>query len=169
MPLFVLAASALMGCATFRHPGREPTEYQATGPSGGFSETQLHHSAWFVNFYGNAYTSDERVLDFLLLRSAELTLRNGFRYFIIASQEDRTRHDSFTTPTATFFIGQIATTYGGQTEHVSWPAKSHTIVCFAQHPPETAGFTYDAQVLEASISKKYHLLWANDATPWTGE
>ena len=53
------------------------TTYQPQGLSGGFSETQLDTNVFKVSFRGNGYTHAERAEDLALLRSAELTLKNG--------------------------------------------------------------------------------------------
>ena len=68
--ILILSAFLLSGCAT---------AYQPKGFTGGFSETQLDESVFQVSFRGNAYTSSERAADFTLLRSAELTIENGYR------------------------------------------------------------------------------------------
>jgi len=60
----VILAFILQGCAT---------SYQKTSFTGGYSETQLDENVFNVSFKGNGYTSRERVADFTLLRSAELT------------------------------------------------------------------------------------------------
>ena len=59
------------------------TAYRKVGLTGGFSETQLSENVFQVSFRGNGYTSRERASDFALLRSSELSLLNGYRYFII--------------------------------------------------------------------------------------
>ena len=70
-----VALLALAGCST---------PYQRTGFTGGFSETRLQENAFSVSFRGNGYTSRERSTDFALLRCAELTLENGFKFFAVA-------------------------------------------------------------------------------------
>src|SRR5882724_2256033 len=73
VPLLTLILS-LAGCAT---------TYQPQSFSGGFSETQLDKNVFRVSFKGNGYTQAERAEEMALLRSAELTLKNGFKYFVI--------------------------------------------------------------------------------------
>ncbi len=64
----------IQGCAT---------TYQSTGLTGGYSETQLDENVFKVSFHGNGHTGRERVTDFTILRSAELILEHGYKYFII--------------------------------------------------------------------------------------
>jgi hypothetical protein len=67
-------AISLVGCAT---------PYQPTGLLGGLKETRLSEDVWEVHFRGKSFTDEKKAKDFTLLRSAELTLRNGFSYFML--------------------------------------------------------------------------------------
>lgn len=73
------------------------TTYHRAGPSGGFTETRLSPRSYMVRFQGNGYTSPSRASQFLLRRAAELTLENGYRYFVLQEQVDQSRHDWLTT------------------------------------------------------------------------
>jgi hypothetical protein len=68
------------------------TTYHASGPSGGYSDTQLSPRVFQVRFQGNGYTKNDRVSIFLLRRAAEITLENGFRYFVVLGQQTQTAH-----------------------------------------------------------------------------
>jgi hypothetical protein len=81
-------AAGLSACAT-------ATPYQPNIPgqqvSGGFSETQLEPDRFRVNFAGNSLTSRETVEGYLLFRAAELTVAEGYDYFVIVDRDtDRT-------------------------------------------------------------------------------
>jgi hypothetical protein len=150
--IFVL----LQGCAT---------AYQKTGFSGGYSETQLDKNVFNVSFRGNGFTSHERVADFTLLRSAELTLEHGYKYFAIINAKSYTSHSTYTTPTTSYTTGSAygygnyaygsatTTTTGGQTYNISKPSASDTIVCFKEKPD--AVFTYNAEFIYKNIRQKY--------------
>jgi hypothetical protein len=58
------------------------TPYQPRGWTGGYSGLQLVDNTFRVHFRGNAYTAPERVEAFALFRYAELTIRNGYDYFV---------------------------------------------------------------------------------------
>jgi hypothetical protein len=77
------ALAALLALASCAYP----TPYvPATTPGGqGYSETQLEANRFRVNFKGNTVTPRETVENFLLLRAAELTLKTGNDYFVIAN------------------------------------------------------------------------------------
>ena len=81
------AALALLvaGCAG------KPTPYQPMSSSsrvaGGYSETRLAADHFRVTFVGNSFTSRERVEASLLYRAAELTLQEGYTWFLIEDRE----------------------------------------------------------------------------------
>jgi len=147
----------LGGCAT---------AYQTEGPSGGFSETQLDTNVFRVSFRGNGYTRAERAEELALLRSAELTLRNGFTHFVVIEGRSREKSGSYTTPTQSYTTGSATaygnsvygsahtTSYGGQTIHFSKPSTTNTIMCF-NGKPNIQGLVYDAQYICNSIGQKY--------------
>ena len=152
-----VAVMILQGCAT---------SYQKDGffsLSGGYSETQLDKNVFKVSFSGNGFTSRERATNLTLLRSAELTLENGYQYFAIIEANSYTSNSAYTTP-ATYNTtgrydsgGYSATTTkkGGQTYNISRPSTSNTIVCFKEKP-ETI-FTYNASFIHKSIKAKYRI------------
>ena len=72
--LTVLLCLGLAGCAT---------GYHSKGFTGGYSNMKLQDNIFKVTFRGNAYSSMERTGDFALLRSAEITIENGYKYFVV--------------------------------------------------------------------------------------
>jgi hypothetical protein len=84
-----------------------------------------------VDFAGNGYTRTQRAVDFALLRSADLTLLNGFAYFALTSSSESVSNSAITTPgyANTTFSGNTArTTYtGGQTFFISAPSSTNTV------------------------------------------
>lgn len=69
------------------------TTYHAAGPTGGFSEIKLSDTSYQVHFRGNGYTSPTRVQQFMMRRTAELALENGFRYFTMDVPQNLDRRD----------------------------------------------------------------------------
>lgn len=133
----VLVAITVSGCAT---------PYQQRGATGGFSETQLAENVFEVRFRGNGYTSSERASDFALLRSAELTLEKGFKYFIIDDNENA-------RPVS---IDTISTYYGDNTYSISKPSARRVIVFFNEKP-DWPGVIYEAQFVVQAIRVKYEI------------
>lgn len=89
----VLAAAVWLGaCAT-----PAPTPYApAVGPSGeGYRQQKIEEDRYRVTFAGNEYTPRETVESYLLLRAAELTLEEGFDWFLVTerSTEKTTEYD----------------------------------------------------------------------------
>ncbi len=152
-----LVAVLLSGCAT---------SYKERGLTGGYSETQLDENVFRVSFRGNGYTSKERASDFNLLRSAELTLEKGYRYFIIVDSQESVKLSTYTTPTISdtdinvyqsgnhFYGDATTTTYGGQTYIYSKPSTTNTIICFKEKP-QVNGLVFDADFVANSIRQKY--------------
>lgn len=97
--LALLGASTLMvaGCAT------ETTYRPATGSDfyrTGYSDQQLEPGRFIVSFAGNTVTSRDTVERYLLFRAAELTLANGYDYFVMADRDTQLRSRTYSTPGA---------------------------------------------------------------------
>lgn len=90
--LALAMAVALASCAS------TPPYQPASSNSGfGYSDQRLEQNRFRVTFNGNSVTDRDQVQDFLLYRSAELTLQNGFDYFVIAERatDAKRRYDSY--------------------------------------------------------------------------
>jgi hypothetical protein len=59
--------------------------------SGGYSESRLADDRYRVNFAGNSLTTRDRVEGYLLYRAAELTVADGYEWFLIVDRH--TEHD----------------------------------------------------------------------------
>lgn len=138
---------ALAGCAT---------PYQRDGLRGGYNEVQLDRNVFRVSFQGNAYTAPRKVTDYILLRSAELTLENGFKYFQVAGLSDETVRTSMPLPATatTTVVGNQATTAvtGGGFLGFTFPSATQVIVCYQEKP---ATYAFDAEFLANSLGKIY--------------
>ena len=155
--LILTAVTTLAACAT---------AYQPEGFSGGFTETQLDKNVFRVSFQGNGYTGANRAEDMALLRSAELTLKNGFTHFVIVDGRSRTDYSAFTTPTQSNTTGSVSSygntasfnaqtrTTGGQTFIAAKPSSTNTIICFIGKPDINA-LVYDANFIFSSLGAKY--------------
>lgn len=109
--ILILSLSCLfaIGCAT---------AYQPKGLTGGYSHFNISPDTFSIRFSGNAYTSRETVKKYLFYRASELTLENGYTYFIITDGEDTTQTsytlntNSNTTGNANLYGNTYGTTYG---------------------------------------------------------
>ena len=146
----ILIVLSVAGCAT---------PYQSESYSGGFRETQLAPDVYRVSFNGNAYTSNDRVQDFALLRAAELTLRSGGRYFgVVSSADQSTMHTHVTPGSATTTISPFSNTattrYSpSQVHNYHKPGVGMMVQMFKFKPDNM--MTFDAEFLAASIRNKY--------------
>ena len=80
----IALAAGLAACATATP--YQPAVLTAAGPQNGFHEVPLEQNRWRVTFAGNSLTSRQQVEDSLLLRSAELTLQQGFDHFVAVNR-----------------------------------------------------------------------------------
>ena len=119
------------------------TSYQNNGWSGGYSETRLDDNVFKVSFRGNAYTGKERTEDFILLRSAELTLENGYAYFSVMNEDFNVKKNIQTNPST------------GDINILSKPRASKTIVLFNEKPKSK--FSLNAKYIVKEVQKKYKI------------
>lgn len=70
----------LVACST-------PTPYGPMTGRYGYAEQRIEADRFRVLFHGNESTPREQVETFLLYRAAELTLENGFDYFLVIEQD----------------------------------------------------------------------------------
>ena len=141
------------------------TRYQAEGLyDEGYEELQLAENMFRVNFRGNGYTRKQRAIDFCLLRCAEITKKQGYKYFTIVDQRNDIKNSSYTTPSSSVTTGTVnsygginayTTNYGGQTYNISKPSASNTILCYKEKPRQ--GIAYNTDFLIKSISEKYQI------------
>lgn len=75
----ILLTLFIAGCATSYHP--------ENWRGYGFIEKQLSEQSYLVSFSGNSRTSPTDVQHMLLRRCAELTIQNGFSYFLILDKD----------------------------------------------------------------------------------
>ena len=114
--------------------------YQREGPSGGYSDTQLAPNVFRVSFRGNGYTSPDRADELALLRSADVTLANGFTHFTVVDGQYRERQGAFMS--------------GNQVYPITHPSTTKTIMCF-RGAPDSTSLVYDAAFLCNSLGTKY--------------
>jgi opacity protein-like surface antigen len=104
--LIVLAVSAalLTACAT------TPTVYapQSAPHGAGYSEYRLENGRYRVTFQGNPGASVNQVSDYVLLRSAELALRDGYDWFRVA---DRMTQQNGSNSGSTLSVGGGTSSY----------------------------------------------------------
>lgn len=135
--LTLFLAVSLAGCAT---------PYQSTGLLGGLTETRLSEDVWEINFRGNGFTDEKKAKDFALLRSAELTLQNGFSYFMLINSAT----DKFAGATG---VNVLA---GGVSAFIPQPSTTNTVQMYKAKPDTSPGMVvYDASDICNSFGSRY--------------
>ena len=145
---------AISGCVT---------SYKPEGFSGGFREQQIANDTFIVSAHGNAFASMDLVQTISLRRAAELSVQNGFSYFVVmnGSQDYQTgvittpgTYTGTTTGSAHSLGGSVygqANTYGtytpGMTNSYSKPSNSITVKMFEEAPFDMTGIHNAAEVL----------------------
>ena len=131
------------------------TTYQNEGFSGGYTETQLDVDVYSVVFNGNGFTSLEKTKDFTLLRSAELTLNKGYKFFIIINTSSFIDKNQGSIPVQTYNYSTQSYNTTQQQFTTSKPKSSNTIKMLKKKPSNT--FSYNAEFLVRSIMARYEI------------
>ena len=118
-----LIAAALLASAT---ACTTATPYQpdiaGQRVSGGYSEQQLGEGRYRVNFAGNSLTSRDRVEGYLLYRAAELTVQNGYDWFLIVDRLTERETQTYVRPDP-FYRPYYGSGYGFWRPH--WRYRRH--------------------------------------------
>jgi hypothetical protein len=109
----LLFAGSSAGCVT---------KYKPHNHQGGYSDYRIATDVFSVSFRGNAATREEIVEKYLFRRASELTLEHEFRYFVVLSEQGRTRSSS---------VG-----YSGVKFPVVAPGMAVRIQCFRERPTD---------------------------------
>ena len=151
--IFIFAITLLIsGCAT--------TYQKKTTWTIGHSETQLAENIFRVSYEGTEFTGNDRVIDYTLLRSAEVTIENGYKYFAIISEKSSVTTQTFSSPSTYHTYGNAISgyttyAYGGGTYTNSYPSTTNTIMLFKEKPQQ--GIAYDAVFVATKIREKYKI------------
>lgn len=139
--LFCTVLSLLAGCG-------HPTAYQPATNGYGYSEQQIEDNRYRVTFAGNDLTSADTVQNYLLYRSAEITLDQGYDYFTMV---DRNLDRSTTYWGDTYMgtgVGRYSRGFVGFGTGTARPIDSYTayadIVLFKGEKPQDDVNAYDA-------------------------
>jgi hypothetical protein len=112
-----------------------------------------------VAFRGNGYTRPDRVIDFALLRAAELTLQNGARHFVVLNGG---RDSSQQLVGGGYTTGTMTPTGGGGYSYTGTTAppvlitrhSAELIIRLVNDPP--AGLAvYSAELIRDQVRQKY--------------
>lgn len=92
------------------------TNYEKMGRNGGYAEEKINDRVYKITFQGNTRTSDKKVYDYFMRRSAEVALLNHYQYFTIIESEDITRFMTITSEGAPATKAKLTVySYSGKT------------------------------------------------------
>ena len=144
----VCIALTLSACAT---------PYGKYGLLGGFTDSRIYENTFSISVDTNALTSQQTTSMHALFRAAELTVENGFDYFVIASDAHNstsmalampggsTSNTTINTYGSTAY-GRTTTTYAPTTVvPVVYPNSTLIIKSFKGTKPDGAPNAYDAR------------------------
>ena len=138
------------------------TAYVEDGWKGGFTDTQINEDTWKVTVGGNAYTKQSTIRDYAILRASEVTLEQGYKYFVIYDDKDSTKVNTYTTSGSSSTTGRIddwgninsRTTYNSPQTNTQ--TKFGNELLYRVTNVKIDGFVnYDAQLIYDSLSAKY--------------
>ncbi|VVC75768.1 hypothetical protein AQUSIP_10620 [Aquicella siphonis] len=108
----LLLSAVLAGCATGYGPAGEVGGFEY----GGYTDQRIDENTVVVTFRGNSSTSGSTAYTYLLYRCAQVTLSNGYDYFIIISSSNSSMNLNIKTRPTTYSSGltnppKLYTTY----------------------------------------------------------
>ena len=110
------AAFALAACGTATP--YQPLQTGGASP-GGYSELQISHDRYRVNFQGNTLTDRETVERYLLFRAAELTVQEGYDWFKLVDRNTERQSRNVDIPhTETYWAWTPSWYYRGKGDWV---------------------------------------------------
>lgn len=146
----MLVATVLAACAT---------PYGKYGITGGYTDSRIDENTFSISVDTNGFTSQQTTSTHGLYRAAELTVENGFDYFIIASGSNGATSMAMAIPgastsnTTVNVYGSTAyaktTTTSAPTTVVpmAFPNSTLTIKSFKGAKPDGVANTYDARAV----------------------
>lgn len=148
--VIILTTLLVSGCVT--------GNYQSFNSGIGYQETQLENNGYLVSYTGTSTTNIKKVNDFALLRCSEITLHNGYKYFVITEATNNRHLLKNTTNSST----EVARRDWGQPSMPgTWAgsnspkAKSELNIYLYHEKPD--GIVYDAEIIRRAIINEYEI------------
>lgn len=129
--------------------------------SGRYQSTKVQDSIFRVSYSGNSHVSESSASDNALLRSAEITLQNGYKYFVVLDQN--TKSDTYVTAGggSSYTYGSVdkygninaqTTDVGGGVDTYHKSTSTMMIQCFHEKP-KTRSLVYDAGQIQSNVKE----------------
>lgn len=150
--LLFLSIIFLSGCAT--NPYIKKPNKLLDFRMYGFNDTKIQEDVYKVGYTGG---TQETAQDMTLLRAADVTLMNGYKYFSVQQQANATQTNSSYTPLMrNEYKGKTYYT-GGYTTTTDMPDVSSTIQCYKEKPADAKSTIYEALEVKTNIMAKYKI------------
>ncbi len=117
-----------------------------------------------VSFAGDGFTPVNVATDMALLRSADLTLQQGYSHFAVIGGSDQVQVNHGVTPSTTSVSGYqklgntlyaTTTTRPGVAYTTSMPTATSTVAMYRERPAASAVLVYDARDIYEELTRKY--------------
>jgi len=157
MTLLIMVVSLLSSCASNEKIDRY-YPYSYKNDNEGYSEMKIDKNIYRVSYHGASTVLADEAEELTLLRSAELTLKNGFTHFSIMNGVSRSDGSVSTGGGIGGAIGGIAGSIGvglGASSSSSLSSTTNTIILYHGKPNESSNLIYDAKFLMEQMGKKY--------------
>jgi len=173
---FIILASLLGGCKGIPTDyQQDTTSYNSSGapiypikntipgtenylrPAGGFTDKKISYNQYWVSFNANSWSSSARANDLAKLRIAELCLRDGYKHFVIVSENNQFINQG------SISVGQyIQLPYGSgimtsNTQQITNPNSQFYAVAFLNKPVSELE-VYNAQGYWNAVSVIYDVI-----------
>lgn len=144
MRISLLLVAAAAGLAT-ACASSGSTPYQPAGISSdsGYAEQQLEHNKMRLTFNGNEMTDVSTVKKYVLYRAAEVTLQNGYDFFILADRGVETESEFRSTG--------FRPRFGNEYEETSTHEAMIDITMFSGRKPPVLPNAYDAREIKLNL------------------
>ena len=141
----------LTGCAATPTPYQQLKTFE-TGSAGGYTNVKLQDTIYRVTFEGNDHTTQGTTGDFALLRSAQVTIDNGYSYFVILDNQDYVKVGDYTPPGD---VAKFRKMYQQECYAYNKPETVLTIQCFEGKPGRLPTIIYDAYQVRTNLQEKH--------------
>jgi len=148
----VLGAVSIVGCST-------ATPYQPFRHGEGYGDQRIESNRFSIHFAGNSSTSRSTVETYLLYHAAELTLANGYDYFVTderSTTADTRYYQTFSTGFGYYWLPQSAFDIGTTSYPVTEFDAQADIVMFRGERPATNPQAFDARQVKANLESQIH-------------
>ena len=165
--IIILCAFGISGCV--------PTPYKSQEWNflGGYSDTKVEEDTYDIQFKGNAFTKREAVIDYALLRSAEVALEHQCVAFAIIDAKERVSTEENPEGEISYLDGQKLmhpisvygnfSTEAGKTYFLQKPDVVNRILCFKTQP-SIDHHVYDPHFITLTLRTKYGIQNAEQKT-----